>query len=266
MSAKAIFAVKAKIMHFASNIRFLRQKYQLSQQQVSEQLDIPRTTLGDYERGHTEPNIETLLRIAELYQVSVELLMRFDLADGQTEIQEKKGLRILSTTTDSKGKSNIELVRTRAYAGYLESFDDPEFIKELPRMHIPGLKGSYYRAFEISGDSMAPMESGSVVICSYVEKIKDIVPGKTYVVVSRQNGLVYKRLFPENKSRTLRLVSDHPDYPPVSIPMEDLTEIWQYRAHISFSDPLDHFKDWSEFQFSDLVKKVNEIHKEVVSK
>ncbi|MBK7232382.1 MAG: LexA family transcriptional regulator [Saprospiraceae bacterium] len=251
-------------MFFDQNIRFLRQKYQLSQQEASEHLEIPRTTLGDYERGHTEPNIETLLKIAELYEVSVELLLRFDLTEDGTEVYDKKGFKILSTTVDSKGRSNIELVRSKAHAGYLESFDDPEFIRELPKLHVPGFKGgSWFRAFEITGDSMAPMESGTLIICSYVEKLKDIKAGKTYVVVSRQNGLVYKRVFPELKSKSLLLKSDNPIYPPAHLALEDLTEIWQYEAHLSFVDPNQSFQTWSQSQNDSIIEKLDEIQRDV---
>lgn len=251
-------------MYFAQNIRFLRQKYQFSQQQLSDRLNIPRTTVGDYERGHTEPNIDTLLRIAELYQVSVELLLRFNLSEEGMDISEKKGLKILSTTIDSRGRANIELVRSKAYAGYLESFDNPEFVQELPKLQLPGLKGQYYRAFEIQGDSMMPMDSGSVVICSYVEKLREVESGKTYVLVSRQSGLVYKRLYPEPKVKQMILRSDHPDYADTALAYEDISEIWKYHAHIGFSDPLEIFQDWNQYQYDEIHRKVRDIHKILV--
>ncbi|MBK9270698.1 MAG: helix-turn-helix domain-containing protein [Saprospiraceae bacterium] len=248
-------------MYFSENIRFLRQKYQLSQQEAAEHLNIPRTTLGDYERGHTEPNIETLLKIADLYQLSVELLMRFDLTETGADYSDKKGLRILSTTVDSRGRSNIELVRTRAQAGYLESFEDPEFIRELPKIQLPGFKsGMWCRAFEISGDSMAPLQSGSLVICSYVEKLKEIKSGATYVLVSRQNGLVYKRVYPDHKTKTLLLKSDNPMYPSVRIDMEDLTEIWHYEAHLAFGDLLEVFQSWNQYQQQLVLDKLDELN------
>ena len=62
-------------MNFADNIKFLRLKAGLSQLQISEKLGIPRTTLGDYERGHTEPNLDTLIQSANLYDISIEYLV-----------------------------------------------------------------------------------------------------------------------------------------------------------------------------------------------
>ncbi|MBK8483575.1 MAG: helix-turn-helix transcriptional regulator [Saprospiraceae bacterium] len=38
-------------------------------------MGIPRTTLGDYERGHTEPNMELLLTLAKVYGVQIEGLL-----------------------------------------------------------------------------------------------------------------------------------------------------------------------------------------------
>ena len=45
----------------AQNLKYLRKQFNLSQQELSEIFDIPRTTLGDYERGKTEPNVSNLV-------------------------------------------------------------------------------------------------------------------------------------------------------------------------------------------------------------
>ena len=59
----------------AENLKYLRTKNNFSQQTLSETLGIPRTTLGDYERGKTEPNISMMLRMARLFDVTVDELI-----------------------------------------------------------------------------------------------------------------------------------------------------------------------------------------------
>ena len=53
-------------------------------------------------------------------------------------------------------------------------------------MYIPNLPTGTYRAFEISGDSMLPMPSGSLVISKYVETLKDVKDDKTYVIITHR--------------------------------------------------------------------------------
>ena len=50
-----------------------------------------------------------------------------------------------------------------------------------------------YHAFEIVGDSMLPTPSGSVIVGERVGSVEDL-SNNTYVVVSRGEGVVYKRV------------------------------------------------------------------------
>ena len=67
-------------MYFSSNIRHLRRKIGLSQQELAEELNIPRTTLGDYERGHTEPNLNLILQFSKKFSVPIDELLEKDLS------------------------------------------------------------------------------------------------------------------------------------------------------------------------------------------
>ncbi|MBK9109254.1 MAG: helix-turn-helix domain-containing protein [Saprospiraceae bacterium] len=178
-------------MYLAENLRFIRQEKRYSQAEAADKIGIPRTTLGDYERGHTEPNIETLSKIARVYAINIENLISQRLKNIAWEDQRSNQLKILAISVDAKEKANIELVRTKAAAGYMDSFQDPEFISDLPRFQLPSLQG-HLRAFEIEGDSMLPMESGSIVICKYVERLQEVKNNACYIIVSNREGVVYK--------------------------------------------------------------------------
>ena len=61
-----------------SNLKYLRKKHNLSQQAFAEILDIPRTTLGDYEREKTEPNIPMLLKMAAYFNPRLNVPPRLE--------------------------------------------------------------------------------------------------------------------------------------------------------------------------------------------
>lgn len=167
----------------SENLQYLRKKSKLSQKELADQLSLARTTLGDYERGKTEPNIAMLIQLADCFDVSIDALVRTNLAHREYEIIKNKDIRVLAMTVDKDNKGNIELVDTKAEAGYLESFQDPEYIRELPKINFPNIPSGTYRGFEINGDSMLPMEPGTIVVCSYIEKLKHIKNDRTYVVI-----------------------------------------------------------------------------------
>lgn len=245
------------------NLRYLRKKHRWSQQQLADALQIPRTTLGDYERGHTEPNIELLLAIADRFGVTVDQLLRSKLAHKDLEIISGKDMKVLAITVNDEKEGNIELVDTKAEAGYLESFQDPEYIRDLPKIRFPNIPEGTYRGFEIHGDSMQPLESGTIVICSYVESLKEVKDGHTYVVASQRDGLVFKRLRNDRKKGALILISDNERYLPYEIAYEDVDELWAYYAHLSFSDPKQTFQSQLDEKISDIQLKVAAIHQEV---
>lgn len=237
----------------AENIRYLRKKYHVSQQDLADAVSVARNTLGDYERGKTEPTIQGLIRIADYFKISVDELLKVKISHQDYEIIRSKDLRVLAISVDKNNEDHIDLVETKAEAGYLDSYSDPEYIKDLPKISFPNIPaGSTFRAFEIHGDSMLPIESGSIVIASYVENLSGLKDQKTYVVVSRQEGVVYKRIQQLKDQNQLLLISDNELYKPYTIHYGEIAEMWQYYAHLSFSDSKTVFNSLLEDKLAEI--------------
>src|SRR6202008_1620944 len=150
----------------------------------------------------------------------------------------KVNLRLLRISVDKDDQENIEMVPVTASAGYLNGYADPEYVAALPKFYLPMFKNGTFRAFEIKGDSMLPLQSGTVIIGEYLENWGDLKSGDTYIVVSKNDGVVYKRVtgkFKEQKK--LKLVSDNPVYEPYEINGEDILEIWKAKGYISTQLP-----------------------------
>ena len=252
-------------MFLAENLKFLRKKSELSQADAADKFGIPRTTLGDYERGHTEPNMELLAKMAKFYQLQIDDLLNISLQNMSLGELNRRNSRVLDMNLDNNPKGNIELVRTKAAAGYIGSFQDPEFVSDLPKILIPSLQG-LFRAFEIEGDSMLPMESGSIVICKHVDKISDVKNNEPYIVVSTRDGLVYKRLQLNSSNNTLLCKSDNTLFPSFQLPYEEVKEIWEYHAHIAFREPKTVHDSLMEDKLGDMQIKLNELHKHYIGK
>ena len=112
--------------------------------------------------------------------------------------------------------------------------DDAVFIDELNTFTLPMLTGGNYRAFEIIGDSMLPTPSGSIIVGEKIDDTNDIKNSQAYIVVSRNEGIVYKRVEKNGRSKNkLTLVSDNPQYQPYQVNAEDVVELWQAQMVIS---------------------------------
>ncbi len=241
------------------NLKYLRQKNKISQQGLSEVLNVPRTTLGDYERGKTEPNIAMLIKMAEYFDVKVDNLIKDDLSHSDYEILKTKVMKVLAISVDSNNEGNIELVDTKAEAGYLDSYHNPEYIRDLPKIQFPNIPEGTYRGFEIQGDSMLPVEPGSVIIASYVEQLDQIKDHKTYIIISNRDGLVYKRVKSDKKNKQLILSSDNEVFLPYELPFDQVNEIWEYYGHLSFSDDKKNAATKLESQMEELMKRMTSI-------
>ena len=226
--------------NISSNLKHLRKKKGLTQQQFADLLEIKRSLVGAYEEDRAEPKYELLKKFAGFYELSMDELIN-EKIDDKWKPKAKTNdanLRILSISVDQNDKENIELVPVKASAGYLNGYADPEFIGDLPKFNLPIFKQGTFRAFEIKGDSMLPLPSGTIIIGEYVENWNDVKQGDTYVIVSKSEGVVYKRAggkFKENKG--LKLISDNPVYEPYIIQGEDVLEIWKAKAYLSTEFP-----------------------------
>lgn len=64
-------------MEFAFNsLRLFRQKYGYTQEQIAEKLGVSRQAVAKWERGDSLPDIENVIALADLYDVSVDSLVR----------------------------------------------------------------------------------------------------------------------------------------------------------------------------------------------
>jgi hypothetical protein len=82
---------------------------------------------------------------------------------------------------------------------------------------------------------MLPTPSGSVIVGQKLPHgVEEVRNHHAYIVVSRSEGIVYKRVVKDGKQRhRLTLVSDNPSFKPYFINSDDIVELWQAQMVIS---------------------------------
>jgi transcriptional regulator with XRE-family HTH domain len=224
------------------NLKFLRTQKGLTQKQLAEKLGLKQAAIGAYEEERATPPLSSLLDITKIFNVNLDALVSQDLSkvsEKDRKAAPSKGKDVLAITVDSNNKENVELVSQKASAGYLGGYQDPEFVKDLPKISLPVLpRNKTYRAFEIQGDSMLPVQPGSIIFGEYVEDVGDIKNGKLYILVTKQDGIVFKRVFNfADDEGKLLAVSDNRQYQPFSVAADDVLEIWAAKAFFSNQFP-----------------------------
>ncbi len=218
---------------FSDNLRYLRVKSGMTQQSIADALLIPRERYAKYE-GTTDPPLDCLQKISRYFHVSIDLLLSFDIRRVPYEnlLQLEENRILLPITVDSEGENKIEIIGAKAQAGYLAGYSDPEFIEALQHISLPFLTNGKYRAFPVTGDSMPPHKEGSFVVGEYIERLTDVVDGKTYILVTKNDGISYKRLI-KSGDNSLIAKSDNTIYEPYEVKASEVLEIWRYACSIA---------------------------------
>jgi transcriptional regulator with XRE-family HTH domain len=260
---------------FGSNIKLLRQRRGRSQEETAIALDVKRSSWSGYENGSAEPPFDLLVKISNYFKVSTDKLLKEDLTQlgehalstlergGDLDLAGKR-LRVLATTVDKEDRENVELVPEKAKAGYAAGYADPEYISILPTFQMPFLsRDRKYRTFQISGDSMPPVADGSWVTGEYVQNWQTIRDGQPYIVVTKEDGIVFKVLYNQLKDKgTLLLCSTNPIYSPYEVQVGQVLEIWKFVHFISAELPEPNLtRDELSRSVIDLRKEVSHLRK-----
>ena len=238
-------------MFLGSNIKVLRTRLGIKQEDFANDLGITRSTINNYENvAVLNPTSEIIIAFSKYFNVSIDVLFKTDLSKlSEKQLDDlTKGtdvyttgskLRVLATTVDSKNVENVELVNVRARAGYTLGYGDVDYIKKLPAFQLPFLsKERKYRTFQISGDSMLPIPDKSYVIAEYVANLNEVKSGQAYIVITLDDGVVFKIVTNQiSKNKTLLLSSLNPYYKPYEVVINKIKEVWKFTHYISSQLP-----------------------------
>lgn len=102
---------------FGDNLRALRKKKGLSQDDMAERLGILTRTYGSWERSEREPNFDMTKKIAEMFDVSIDSLI------GKEERTKKE---ILRRVQDLKDLPEDQLQKILEYADFIVKSEKKE--------------------------------------------------------------------------------------------------------------------------------------------
>lgn len=182
---------------FAENLKILRDRKKITQQQLADKLDISRSTIGMYENGSREPDFETLELIADFFNVNMDRLI------GNLNPTNKRTIPVLGYV---RAGIPIEAIE--------DILDYEEISEDMAR------QGEYF-GLKIQGDSMEPrMREGDVVI---IRKQNIVDNGDIAVVLVNGNDATVKKFFKYDNG--VHLISFNPKYDPFTYTPEQVNNL-----------------------------------------
>lgn len=128
-------------MAFSNNLRYLRKKYDMSQEDLANKLGYKSfTTIQKWESGVSEPSVSMVKKIAELFGVTMDQITNDDLSDTENhyyldpeaaeiaqEVHQRPELKVLIEASRKVSAADLELVinmmdRLKMYQTEFEKF------------------------------------------------------------------------------------------------------------------------------------------------
>lgn len=99
-------------MEFHERLKAIREKKDIKQKDAADKVGIKNNTLSSYESGDRKPDYDTLIKLADLYEVSVEYLLR-----GKNIEKEESGNLFFF---DMKGLTGEEIEDIKRHIDYVK--------------------------------------------------------------------------------------------------------------------------------------------------
>lgn len=204
--------------NFGKKLKQLRDSYNISAMKLSEDLNIHRGSLSNWETGKRKPDSEMLLKIANYFGVSVDYLLGNENKTDDTDLFNLKGdVRFLKKVNESEMvkipvlgviKAGIPMFAEENIIGY-------EYVHQEEL-----LMGEEYFYLQIKGDSMinAGIPDGSKVLV----KKQNFIENNGEIMAVRVNGdeATLKRVYKQKDGLVLQ--SENPKYAPMFFPATDI--------------------------------------------
>jgi transcriptional regulator with XRE-family HTH domain len=101
--------VECLSMDYGERLKILRMRKKLSQQDVADRLNINRSTYARYELGQTQPDFETLEKLADFFDVSTDYIL--GRTDNQNPPENDEDNLVAFYNLDNLDEEDIQYVK-----------------------------------------------------------------------------------------------------------------------------------------------------------
>lgn len=209
--------------HFISdmNVKDLREKHNLSQQELSEKTGIPRDRIAKWEQGKGNPKSEDYNILSAFFAA----LTLEDVPRG-TYVEQRMNHKLNSV------REGIPIYEDAPYTlGNVESYRDTPTDKADFWVTIPGLKNCNYGC-RATGDSMHPLiRSHALVVGEEITDTSFIPSGDIYIVRAKNGMETIKYVQThETDPKKFVLVPYNKNAKPTEILKKDIIKIYKAKA------------------------------------
>lgn len=188
-------------MYFKENLRYLRKKYHITQNDLAEKFGYKSfTTIQKWEDGTSMPKMSILQQLADFFNLTIERLINQDLTRD-----EMSGVRVPVLGSVKAGYDHLA----------------EQIVEDYEWVSPDEAWGGEYFYLDVVGDSMknARIEEGDRV---YIHRQNSVDNGQIAVVLLENDEVTLKRVFYKDGDMILQPENDA--YEPIVVPLKDVMD------------------------------------------
>ncbi len=244
---------------FGKNIKKIRGIKSLSQQAFADLFGLKRGTLGAYEEGRSEPKIETIIKIANHFSISIDDILTSELTVNQL-LKFNDSLTLTPEELQREQFAHVPCITEKTAADYIEYYDNEAFIADLPQLTLPINTEKEFIAYTVTNLELTKHDKGfypkDVVIGEKVPKnVVSKLNNGTIVLAVTDQQLILRKLYVTSEGLVLR--ADHKNIQDIVIDKKSLNQLWRIRY--VFFRRIPEFSDSMEDKLALLEMQMREI-------
>ncbi len=198
-----------------SRLREARERKGWSQKHVSQITGISNANISNYERDFRKPDYESIVKLASLYDESIDYLItghtREELEANQKEAEQKRSIRGHFTTNDNR-LNRQELVMVPVYDKFYPKVQNGYIPVVANELDLQTFDYFWYRVPDAAmiGDDIPP--DGLVLIRTEEDETNQYQNGSIRLVVDNGKHTL-RRVFEYEDEKLIAVQSSNPDYP-----------------------------------------------------
>lgn len=235
------------------NIKILRKRMKLTQEEFAELIGINRKAIGSYEENRATPPLDKLTKICKLFGVTLDQLTNHRYAEDPQHVplfvdsdfeeiplvEEEIHIEDIPLVVEKKKpfsrtagstkifdtvnvESKIKYVSHKYFDKYILDSEFESRLSDFPGFEIP-FKNGNLRAFDVPVDSYC---QDGVVIGEKIDNLDKIESDEYYLIVSSKKGVLLKKIF-KTPAGHFQVKADVKGELSFVLESKDIKEVWK---------------------------------------
>lgn len=211
---------------FGKNVKKIRTIKKLSQQAFADLFGLKRATLGAYEEGRSEPKIDTIIKVANYFSISIGDMLTKDITVNQL-LSFNEGITTDVNQVMKNTLKKVPLVAELNKDLFIQNFPITKNYNDLPTINLPIKEQKGLLAFVVEDLMMVYKEEGLYPgdVVFGIEKSLEEIQNEEVVIALLNKKIHVRRLYKSGQNYSL--MADHVNIEPIEFTLASELLLWQ---------------------------------------